>query len=950
MRHASLQILLAICCLLVGQVIPAYGQGSIVGTVTDAADGEPLPGVNIIVQGLNIGAATGPDGNYRVEGVPAGSHTVEARFIGYQTASQQISLIDGEEVAVDFALSEETFGLDEVVVTGMAGEARRREIGTAMTQVDTDDLDIVPVDNIETLLRGVDTGIQSLAVTGQVGGGGTIRLRGVTSVSQGNEPLIFVEGVRLSTSRVPPANLEDGRGPRITSNPLNFINPEDIQDIEIIKGAAATTLYGTEASGGVIQIFLRDGARGRPSGSFSVTTGSNFWPQLSDVITSHPTELDLNTVKRRGLKQRYAGSVRGGSDNLTYFISGSFSDEQGIVDTQYSEGWSVTGNFELEILEGLTASWINTYRRQESQFVGDSNNRHGYILNVMRLDKGYNPGSRENDWVLEQELTADVDNFISGVSLDHTLGDPLDGLNNQLRLGYHQIESLNQGLLPFGYLLNPNGTIGTTRWQNRVLSAEYIGNWNQPVSDQFHSAFSWGGQVFDESTVNVVAGGIDFAGPGNQTVSSAARTFGQENRIREVNTGFFIQEKLGWRERLYAIAGLRADGSSTFGEDYGFEFYPKLSLSYVISDEGFWPAGNWWNSLRLRSAVGVAGKAPGAFDAVRTYSPISGLEGQAGVTPNNLGNPNLGPERTREIEVGFDSEMFSSRFNLEVTYFNATTYDALFPVIPTPTEGFSGTQLRNVGTLASQGLEFSADFTPLQSEAFQWDLGFDLTKTDDEVTDTGGAPPLGVGYEQQIRDGFSPPSFFGRKVTNPNELADPVFEEDAFLGQTFPDLTMLFRTSVDIGQAFSFSATGELSRGGHMVNATAYLNTVRGYWPATQPYQEKMAAEGVEALTAAERAKVVSGFRGYDQFIEAADFFKLRNVTMTYRLPPSVLPLGTRATLSLSGTNLLRITDYTGLDPEVIEGGSSGTENFRRVEYYTLPPYRSIQVKLNVNV
>ena len=324
------------------------------------------------------------------------------------------------------------------------------------------------------------------------------------------------------------------------------------------------------------------------------------------------------------------------------------------------------------------------------------------------------------------------------------------------------------------------------------------------------------------------------------------------------------------------------------------------------------------------------------------------MEAQPGVTPQNLGNPNLGPERTREFELGFDASLFSSRLSAELTYYNATTRDALFPVLGIPSDGFPGSQVRNVGEVKSNGVEFTANASVVQADEFSWNVGFNATTTHSEASDMGGAAPFSVGYEQWIKEGFAPPSFFGRKVLNPDALAEPDFENDAFLGQTFPTRNLGIHTDVRYGR-LSLSALGEYSTGGHIVNATAYLNVTRDIWPACSEAQSMAKAGQRAQIKAIDRARCLSGLRGYDQCVESADFFKLRDVTVSLSVPEDWFPSKiSSATLSVTGRDLFRSTDYTGMDPEVIEGGSSGLENFRRVDYYTLPPQRSIVAKLYI--
>lgn len=924
----------------------AQQTGSITGQVRNAATNTPVADAQLIVVGTNHGALTRADGRFLIAGVPPGPQRVRVKIIGYTSEERAVTVASGEPTSMEFLLRESAVALDEVVVTGVGTASRQREIGNSLARIDVSKLTAKPVTNIEGLLRARVPGVTGLSVTGQVGGSGTLQLRGVNSVSQGNAPLVYVDGVRLSTRRIPPANLEDSRGPRVSGMALNEINPADIDRIEIIKGAAATTLYGTEASGGVIQIFTKRGVSGKPLWSFATTQGTNFWPTLSSTIQQNPTSLDIDGIKETGYVQRYNLSVRGGSDDLRYYLSGNGSDEKGIVDTQWSRDWGISGNFNFALADNLQVQWTSSYSKRRTRYVPDSNNRYGYLLNVMRYGKGYNPGSHDSDWVLETELLGETNNFISGLKFDHVLSGEI---KNSLSFGFNHIEVNNSGLLPYGFFLYPTGSLGVQRWRDRTLTAEYIGTWEHALADAVQSSFTWGGQLVDQSRLSLNASGLDFPGPGDFTISSAARRGSSQSRIREVNAGFFFQEKVGLWDQFFLIGGVRVDGNSAFGKDLGLQVYPKLSASYVVSDHAWWPA-EWWSSMRLRAAVGESGKAPGAFDAVQTWTPIAGMEGQPGVTPGNVGNPDLGPERTREYELGFDSDMFNSRLGLQFTYYNATTRDALFPVLPIPTLGFSSSQVRNVGELNSSGIELATNVVILQTEPLVWAAGVNLTTNQSKVVDMGAAAPISFGYQHEVREGYAAPSIFGRRVTNPNELADPIFEDGAFLGQAFPSTTIGLNTNLTFLDSWTVGAVAELSRGGHLLNATGYLDAVRSVWPGCTTIQTAAETpEGLATLTAAERAHCLSDFTGYDQWVESGDFFKIREITLGYRLPRSILPAAiASATLNVTGYNLFRFTDYTGLDPEVIEGGPSGTEDFRRIDYYSMPPRRAILTKLSL--
>jgi hypothetical protein len=291
--------------------------------------------------------------------------------------------------------------------------------------------------------------------------------------------------------------------------------------------------------------------------------------------------------------------------------------------------------------------------------------------------------------------------------------------------------------------------------------------------------------------------------------------------------------------------------------------------------------------------------------------------------------------------------LFDQRLSAEFTYYHATTSDALFPVLGTPTLGFTGSQVQNVGEIVSSGFELSSDVRVYEGTAFAWNAGVNLTTNNSEVIDMGGAAPISLGYNTGIREGFATPSIFGRKLLNPEAIADPEFENDAFLGEVFPTTTLGVHTDFRVGEAFSLGLLGEFSSGGHVVNETARLNATREFWPYCDDAHAGKASGNLSGVTARERARCLTPWRARDQWVESGDFFKLRDVTLTYQLPQAIIPgRVSSATLSITGRDLFKSTDFTGLDPEVIEGGSTGLQNFRRIEYYTLPPQRSIIAKL----
>jgi hypothetical protein len=409
--------------------------------------------------------------------------------------------------------------------------------------------------------------------------------------------------------------------------------------------------------------------------------------------------------------------------------------------------------------------------------------------------------------------------------------------------------------------------------------------------------------------------GEDFPAPGQATVSSAAKTFGYEDKQRVINAGFFLQELLGYKDRYFLTLGLRMDGNSAFGENLGLEAYPKASFSYVMSDEDFW--NDSWGQLKLRAAWGQSGRAPGAFDAVRTWDPV-GWGNAPAFNPGNLGNPDLGPERTSELEFGFEGSFLNNRFDVNLTYYNQKTTDALFEVTQAPSEGFGGSQLANIGELKNTGFEVSANGMLLNREDWGWDLGATVATNDSEVLDLGGAPDFSLGNRGFIVEGQPVPVVRGLCVTNPNEIADPVIESNCNYGPNVPTLIVGVTTTVRLPYRLMLSARGEYQGGHYAYNVNDGEAFTRGIrWPNCFNVLPDIDAGDLSDVNAIERARCISSFANRDFAIYPQDFFKLREVTLSAPVPFGI-PGAADAQVILSARNTFRWykAKYNFADPE----------------------------------
>jgi outer membrane receptor for ferrienterochelin and colicin len=948
----------------------AQATGTVSGRITDAENGQPIVAAQITIEGTTLGRATGDDGRFSITGVTAGNVTIVVRRIGYTRMSRVVTLRAGGTATADFALAKSTVSLTGVVVTA-TGEERKKEVGNAVTTVSSDEFARGAVSNTQEILQGRSTGVTVLGNSGQPGSGGTIRLRGVNSVTQGNRPLIYVDGVRIFNSNTP-----TGVSSRQSVSPLNDIDAADIDRVEIVKGPAATTLYGTEASGGVIQIFTKRGRDGKAVWSLETAGGINsmgdFGPR-SDPTRMFlrecrgPNLVDINgnpfedatcpssgSWLQNGAVGRYSLGVRGSSGGINYSVSGNLNREAGVLRVGDNQTGGIRVNIGFSPIKNVTLALNTSYQRRNTSMISDGNSADGFLLNVSR-----GPGSNFkgtgcsnatvtctlNDTIFSKSNTIAGNHYIIGGTATWT---PLPQLTNRLSVGFDYNNTDLRTINPYGFLRVPAGTYYQTLWNRSLMSVDYVSTWKQSFGSDFTSNTSVGGQLFDSRLYSVDLQADNFAGPGNPSLmTGATKAVTDANDQRVINAGVFAQQMFGWRDKLFVTAGLRIDGNSAFGKSFGLQQYPKISASYVLSDEKFWPFA-WMETFKLRAAIGESGKAPGAFDAVKTWNPISAEGSQPAFTPGQLGNPNLGPERTRETEGGFDASFFGGRMGLVVTAFKSRTSAALINIAYPPSQGFTNNQPENVGALQNVGFEAQLTGTTQLTRWAELSGRLQYTSIKSKAIDLGGQIlTIDALSRSYVKAGLPVPAYMGVKVRNPGDFAAPVVDSMQYLGATFPDQIINPAITLTLFNNFTMEAVGEFQLGGHLLNAIGYANAGLKIWqPCFEAQRALTAAAAGDAsklatVNALDRARcsITSAERDYSYWVESSDFFKLRSISMSYDLPKQFNIPGTRKTsLQLTGRNLFVNTKYTGSDPEVAD---QRTSTFSRRDYYVFPPYRT---------
>ncbi len=986
---------IALAFMVFGAVgITAQNTGTVTGLVRDATTLAPLAGAQVAVEGTGVGGLVNNVGRFLLLNVPAGTQTVNVTMIGYGAGSATVSVTAGGTATLDFEMREQALSLEGVVVTGTAGQARRREVGNSIESVGAADIAVAAITDVSNVLQGRAAGVSISGTDGQVGSGSEIRIRGNSSISQSNRPLIYVDGVRMENDALMSAD-EGAAG----TMAIDGINPNDIDRIEIVKGPAATTLYGTEAAGGVIQIFTKRGSAGAPAWTVTVDQGmqrmghqgpqtaadvkamSNYFTRnnpdvyptgdynvdyllpegdignsnglrLNDCASGDPMS-QYSTIDGYGAEpgcpesgswfrdasmQRYNLSVRGGGETATYFVSGRWADENGVVDPQGQQSYNLRTNVQFQPMDGLDVSLNNMYTKRNITWIPNGNNASGLFLNVLRGERGYTPGN-DDSLVMFNDIATNQSQWVTSASIGWT---PTANFSHRLNFGmdYTYVDFVD--FKPYDNYENPLGDRENDQYNDRNMTFDYNGSWRTDVMDGISSSFSWGGQVYEEFSWRLNGFDSDFAGPGDQLLGDGTDQDVNESRLTVRSGGFFLQEQVGFGDRLFLTGGIRWDGFSTFGSGFGLAAYPKIAGAYTISDEAFFPEG-LFDALKLRAAWGKSGRAPGAFDAVKIYEATQADEVVPALIIGNLGNADLGPEISTELEMGFEASLFDGRMSIDFTKYDQTTRDALIGVQEAPSFGTEEATLRNLGETTNKGFEAILNMSPVRSDFLDWNVNFSYSSNESEITDLG--PLQNAGGNLQL--GFPIGVEYDPVVMNPTAVGAAEDTELAVLGVVFPQEIIALGTRMTFSQALTLDVLFESQVGHSRTIGIGWATARRETWPHCFGIQNEFNANGRTNLTPNQVVTCVPGKIDWGAWTQDADFIKLRSASLSYRLPDDLIP-GTRSvSLSLQGKNLWQTTDYQGLDPEATDRGLDRGEY--AFEYYNMAPPRILILNMQVN-
>jgi TonB-dependent starch-binding outer membrane protein SusC len=983
--------------------VAAQGTGTIRGQVVDAATQRPLTGVQIVVAGVNRGGLTDARGMFLITAVPPGNQAVSAQMIGYARSEQRISVIAGQSHEVVFSLTQRALEIDAVVVTGTPGATRVRAVPNSVAQVQASQItEMTPVTNVTQLLQGRTPGLSVMQGSGQVGTASNFRIRGASSLSAGNHPVVYVDGVRIRSSTM--GGFGSNNVTQRTSM-LDMINPEDIETIEVIKGPAATTLYGADAAGGVIQIITKKGRQGQQgiqwsakaeygtidwhlpmrqnytlctrAGELSRTATAisrithNSWPGCHGMNPDAPWQQRLLVesplgepgVLRSGRQVGYDFGARGGGDRYSFFVNAGRQDEDGVFQNNWFERTSGRANFTVTPMDPLELTVNTQYSRTGQQMPQNDNASQGWLRNAWRGRPGF-AAPWAYGWLgLGPEEIAIYDNvdrserFVLGTSLRYQ---PTTWFRNQISLGMDAGDRVvtlffpidRTGLQPYG-ASNANGYISNLDRTTRDYTVNYTGTLTANLRPDISSAFSFGMQYLADNYRSVQTVGEGLIADAVRLIhvdnNLATRVF--ENTTEQRSLGFFMEEQLGWRDRLFVTLGMRIDDHSAFGENFSTVYYPKAGVSWVVSDEPFFPFQGVDN-LKLRAAYGHAGNAPSPFAADRVYGAATGLGDDgaliAALAPDAYGNPNLRAERGVEMEFGIDASLLEGAVGVELSYYNNRTRDALISIPVAPSSGFTGSVLQNVGEVRNSGFEASVFGSPVHTRNLSWETRVGLSTNSNLLVSMGGARefvPVGYRGAQRHQEGYPLAGYWAEvplRDASGGLMLDaqgrPVLaDEMEYLGNSAPTREASLTNTFTVLGNFQIYTFLDYKGGHYLFNMSEATSVTDGnHILANNPDVDM-------------EEWLLKRWGGNHQFIERADFIKLREISLRYTVPQAVSSRfgGNNLSVALAGRNLaIPWTRYkTGADPEV---NVWGADTFGRGESNSVPMMRRIVATVNV--
>ncbi|POY35667.1 SusC/RagA family TonB-linked outer membrane protein [Solitalea longa] len=981
-RHLRKMLLAFFCTVLIAPLV-TFAQVNVKGKVTDAVTNEPLAGVSVTIKGSTTGTATGPDGSFTIS-APSSTSQLQFSLLGYRTQTFAAS------GTLDVKLVEDVAKLEEVVITGLATNVKRSNLANSVATISSKEL--TGVSNPQTLegaLNGKLVGANIVSQSGAPGGGMSVRLRGLTSVNSNTQPLYVIDGVVIDNSAISGGIntiTQASRGGVATSNQDNpsnrmaDINPQDIENVEVLKGPSAAAIYGSQASSGVIIITTKRGKEGKTTISFTQDIGTSEAIRLLGVRQWDEDKIQQfygsNQANADAQKQLYRAaaaanslhdyekemygetgflstsslSLKGGSEKTSFFLSGLYMDENGIIKNSGYQKSAIRANIDHKISNKFNISVNTTYTNSTSDRGLTNNDNTGVTYGVAlsstptyaqifpdeagrypRNAYGASNPLETRDLITNREK---INRFVGGLSITAYLQQSSNSVTKLLLKGGLDYYTLNTkaifpNTLQFeseGQGTNGANIEGNTNNLNTNASAYFVNVFNTSER-KYTFTTSAGADMFNYDQNQLLTTSTEIIGSQTSQAQASAVKVDQKVFPRKIR-GMFAQEEVNFEDKVIFTAAVRLDKSSDNADVNKFEAYPKASVAVNLANFDFWKSKTV-DHFKLRAAYGESANFPTFGSKFTAFSPFN-IGGNGGTLIGVLnpagnvqqGNDQVKQERQQEFETGFDLTLWDGKVAFEATYYKRQGKDLIFAANIPASTGFAQ-KIINGGTLENHGWELGLTLLPVNTPNFKWTSrnSFWMNRSKMKELDV---PSFRIGAFSNalanylIEEGKSPTEIVGPDDTNGDGTADGVF----VLGNSEPKFQMSFSNDFFIYKNFSVSFVLHWKYKCDNINLTELLNDLGGTSP---DFDQDDNGNGV--VNGVERPSLLGV--SARPLVQDASYLRMRDIGIYYSVSPSVVKNAFNGVVSgikfgVSATNLFTITPYKSYDPEVSNFGSGG--------------------------
>ncbi|KAF2336582.1 SusC/RagA family TonB-linked outer membrane protein [Flavobacterium ginsenosidimutans] len=982
----------ALLLLAFGCMSYSYGQINVSGVVVSDVEKVPVPGVSVYIKGEPKGAVTTDfDGNFKIKSQQNDGILVFS-YVGFKT--KEVSFSGTQKLTV--SLAEEVSTLNEVVVVGY-GSQKRSDVTGAISSVKSESFNKGVVANAGQLIQGKVAGVNVVASSGEPGATQDIIIRGVGSLRSGTTPLYVVDGFALDNSNT-----------GVASNPLNFINPQDIESIDVLKDASASAIYGSRAANGVVVITTKKGSKGRSQINLSMSTGFSSLANKVDVFSADEFRKAVASVNgnlqdggantdwqdeltRTGVSQNVNLSMSGGTEKSTYSASVGMDDQEGVLKNsdlkRYSGRLNLTQkalNDKFNVAFNLTGTKLENSRPDARTVVGN-------MLTMNPTDAVYVNGqpntNLSNDVLnplISQNIYSDITNnnrILANIAPSYEF---IKGLTYKFNLGVdYSMSERDIQVLPYSSATNT--TLGSL---NNIITTNNNTLYENTLTYNFnvkaHSFTVLAGQSYQKIQVNQKSynlsgfpdNGVE---PKNQIETASERTTQSSSAVENELQSFFGRLNYAFDNKYLVTAAMRADGSSKFGKNNRYGYFPSVALGWNITKEDFLKESETLNNLKLRASWGQTGSqeipskiTKASYTESNTGNDTYPLDPSAtdlsgypyGSIYTRLANPNIQWEVSTQANIGLDFSLFNNRLSGTVDYFNKVSENILLEVAPTdpiqPTSKY-WTNIPNM-QIKNNGIEVALDYSSDKSKDFSYNIGGNISFTNNKVENspykiltTGGAQGGGQSgatingvLNGQPIGSFYMLDFIGIGPDGLNQFADTngdgqILDDDRIVaGSALPDYIYAFYLNfkyknLDLG--FNFNGAGGNKIYNHVAMTSFNRGSLANSFNTTDRATQYLNESSTNSNTVSTR------------YLEDGSFLRLNNATLGYNLSPKLVGLGDvmdNIRLSVTGQNLFVITKYSGYDPEINTGTSVGDIQSFGIDYFSYPRSRTIVFGLNV--